>query len=106
MWSSMWSLIENSVRFLADLALGILVILGFVCWVWFIIGLLYYRNHKDLPDYHVQADEHKGLTWWNGWRWSLSDSYRPLKEYAVVEAAIFGVTSLLALIWLLHVIFP
>jgi hypothetical protein len=82
-----------------------LVILGFVCWVWFIIGLLYYRSHKDLPEYHVQADEHQGLKWWNGWRWSLSDGYRPLKDYVIVESAIFGVSSLLALIWVLDLIF-
>ena len=102
----MWNLIEYSARFLGELALGILVILGFVCWVWFILGLLYYRNHKDLPEYHVQAEEHKGLKWWNGWRWSLSDSYRPFKDYVIVESAIFGVTSLLAFIWVLHIIFP
>jgi len=89
---------------MAELALGLLVILGFVCWVWFIIGLLYYRNHKDLPEYHVQAEEHAGLKWWNAWRWSLSDSYRPLRDNVLVESAIFGVSSVLALIWVLDLI--
>lgn len=102
----MWRPIVSSAHFVAELALGLLVILGFVCWVVFLIGLLYYRNHKDLPKYHVQAEEHQGLKWWNAWRWSLSDSYRPLKDYVIVESAIFSVTSLLALIWVLHIIFP
>ena len=101
----MWTPIVNLSHFLAELTLGILVILGFVCWVWFFIGLLYYRNHKDLPDYHVQAEEHQGLKWWNGWRWSLPDSYRPLKDNLIAESAVFGVSSLLALIWLADLIF-
>ena len=101
----MWRPIVTLSHFLAELTLGILVILGFVCWIWFFIGLLYYRNHKDLPDYHVQAEEHQGLKWWNGWRWSLPDSYRPLKDNLIAESAVFGVSSLLALIWLADLIF-
>ena len=101
----MWQPIVKSAHFVAELALGLLVILGFVCWVWFIIGLLYYRNHKDLPDHHVQAEEHEGLKWWNAWRWSLSESYRPLKDNVIVESAIFCVSSVLALIWVFDLIF-
>jgi len=98
----MWQPIVKSAHFVAELTLGLLVILGFVCWVWFI---LYYRNHKDLPDYHVQAEEHEGLKWWNAWRWSLSESYRPLKDNVIVESAIFCVSSVLALIWVFDLIF-
>jgi len=101
----MWRPIVKSAHFVAELTLGILVILGFVCWVWFFIGLLYYRNHKDLPDYHVQAEEHQGLKWWNAWRWSLADNYRPLKDIPLAESAVFGVSSVLALIWLIDLIF-
>ena len=101
----MWRPIVNLSHFLAELTLGILVILGFVCWVWFFIGLLYYRNHKDLPDYHVQAEEHQGLKWWNAWQWSLADNYRPLKDIPIAESTVFGVSSLLALIWLADLIF-
>ena len=101
----MWTPIVNLSHFLAELTLGILVILGFVCWGWFVIGLLYYRNHKDLPDYHVQAEEHQGLKWWNAWQWSLADNYRPLKDNPIAESAVFGVSSLLALIWLADLIF-
>jgi hypothetical protein len=101
----MWRPIVTSTHFVAELALGLLVIVGFACWVWFFIGLLYYRNHKDLPEYHVQAEDHKELKWWNAWRWSLSDSYRPLKDNAVFESAIFGVSSVLALIWVFDIIF-
>ena len=101
----MWRPIVNLSHFLAELTLGILVILGFVCWVWFFIGLLYYRNHKNLPDYHVQAEEHQGLKWWNAWQWSLADNYRPLKDNPIAESAVFGVSSLLALIWLADLIF-
>ena len=101
----MWRPIVTSTHFVAELALGLLVIVGFACWVWFFIGLLYYRNHKDLPEYHVQAEDHKELKWWNAWRWSLSDSYRPLKDNVLVESAIFGVSSVLALIWVFDLIF-
>lgn len=100
----MWQPIVKSAHFVAELALGVLVILGFMCWVWFIYGLLYYRTHKDLPDYHVQAEEHQGLKWWNAWRWSLSESYRSLQHNIIVESAIFGISSILALIWVLDLI--
>ena len=101
----MWRLIVHAAHFLVEVALGVFVIVGFVCWVWFIAGLLYYRNHKDLPEVHVEAEEHKGMTWWNAWRWSVSDKFRPLNDSIIVESSIFGVTSILALIWVLDLIF-
>jgi len=100
----MWQPIVKSAHFVAELALGVLVILGFMCWVWFIYGLLYYRTHKNLPDYHVQAEEHQALKWWNAWRWSLSESYRPLQDNIIVESAVFGISSILVLIWVLDLI--
>jgi hypothetical protein len=101
----MWQLIINAAHFLAEVTLGLLVIVGFVCWVWFFLGLLYYRNHKDLPEYHVQADEHEGMTWWNAWRWSGPDRLRPLKDNVIIESAVFGVAAFLAFIWVLDLIF-
>jgi hypothetical protein len=101
----MWQPIVKTAHFLVEAALGILVILGFMCWVWFIAGLLYYRNNKDLPDYHVEAEEHEGMTWWNAWRWSVSDTYRPLSDNVIVESSVFGLASGLALIWVLDLVF-
>ena len=101
----MWQLMIKAAHFLAELTLGLLVVVGFVCWVWFVVGLLYYRNHKDLPDYHVQAHEHEGLTWWNAWRWSVSDRFRPLKDNIIIESSIFIVAAFLAFIWVLDLIF-
>ena len=100
----MWGFIVGAARFLAEAALGVLVIAGFMCWGWFLFGILYYRNHKDLPDIHVQAEEHKGLRWWNAWRWSVSDRYRPLNDNVIAESSIFGVASVLALIWVVDLI--
>ena len=68
----MWQLLVNVAHFLSEVVLALSVALGFVCWVWFAIGLLYYNNNKDLPDVHVDAEAHEGMTWWNAWRWSLS----------------------------------
>ncbi len=101
----MWQLIVKAAHFLAEVALGLLVIVGFVCWWWFLTGLLYYRNHKDLPEYHTLAEEHKGLRWWNAWRWSVSDTFRPLKDSVLIESLIFGVAAVLALIWVFDLIF-
>ena len=95
----MWQLLVNVAHFLSEVVLALLVALGFICWVWFVIGLLYFKNHKDLPDYHVDAEAHQGMTWWNAWRWSVSDNFRPLKNYVIVESSIFGVVSALAFIW-------
>jgi len=100
----MWKLIVGAAHFLAEVTLGILVIMGFVCWLWFIAGLLYYRKHKDLPEIHVEAAEHEGMTWWNAWRWSLSERFRPLHDSAIVESVIFAVASLLAFIWILDLV--
>ena len=101
----MWQMIVQSAHFLAEVALGILVIVGFVCWGWFIAGIFYYKNHKDLPKNHVLAEEHEGLRWWNGWRWSVSHTFRPLKDIVIIESSIFGVAAALALIWVLDLIF-
>ena len=97
----MWKLVVGVAHFLAEVILGILVITGFVCWLWFIGGLLYYKKHKDLPDVHVEVAEHEGMTWWNAWRWSLSERFRPLHDSAIAESVIFAVASLLAFIWVL-----
>ncbi len=101
----MWHMIVKVAHFLAEVSLGLMVIVGFVCWWWFVTGIFYYRENKDLPDYHTQAEEHKGLRWWNGWRWSVEDTYRPLKDSVIIESSIFGVTSVLALIWVLDLLF-
>ena len=100
----MWRLIVGAAHFLAELILGILVIVGFLCWLWFIGGLLYYMKHKDLPDVHVEAEEHEGMTWWNAWRWCLSERFRPLHDSDIAESAIFVVASLLAFIWVLDLL--
>ena len=73
--------------------------------MWFIGGLLYYTKNKDLPDEHVEAEEHKGMTWWNAWQWSLSERFRPLHDNVIVESVIFAVASLLAFIWALDLLF-
>jgi hypothetical protein len=88
----MWQLLVNVAHFLSEVILALSVALGFVCWVWFIIGLLYYRNHKDLPDYHVEAEAHEG------------NNFRPLKDSVIIESSIFGVVSALALIWVFDLI--
>ena len=73
----MWQLLVSVAHFLSEVVLALSVALGFVCWVWFGIGLLYYNNHKDLPDIHVDAEAHQGMTWYNAWRWSVSENFRP-----------------------------
>jgi hypothetical protein len=101
----MWEMIVKAAHFAAEVALGIFVILGLVCSGCFLSGLLYYRNHRDLPEYHVQAEEHEGLTWWNAWRWSVPDRYRLLGDNVLVEALVFGFASVLALVWVLDLLF-
>jgi hypothetical protein len=96
---AMWQLLVSVAHFLSEVVLALSVALGFVCWVWFVIGLLYYNNHKDLPDVHVDAEAHQGMTWYNAWRWSVSENFRPLSEYVIAESSIFGVVSALAFIW-------
>ena len=76
----MWQLLVSMAHFLSEVVLALSVALGFVCWVWFVIGLLYYNNHKDLPDIHVDAEAHQGMTWYNAWRWSVSENFRPLSR--------------------------
>ena len=101
----MWQLIINTAHFLSEVVLGLMVIVGFVCWGCFVSGLLYYRNHKDLPTYHTQAEEHKGMTWWSAWRWSVPESYRPLHDHVISESVVFGVAAALALLWVVDLIF-
>ena len=100
----MWQLLVSVAHFLSEVVLALSVALGFVCWVWFGIGLLYYNNHKDLPDIHVDAEAHQGMTWYNAWRWSVSENFRPLSDYVIVESSIFGVVSALAFIWVFDLI--
>jgi len=100
----MWQLVVSAAHFLSEVILGLAVIVGFVCWGWFVYGLLYYRNHKDLPQYHTQAEEHQAMTWWNAWRWSVSESYRPLRDSVIIEAVAFGIAAALALLWVIDLI--
>ena len=100
----MWQLLVNVAHFLSEVVLALSVALGFVCWVWFVFGLLYYNNNKDLPEIHVDAEAHQAMTWYNAWRWSVSENLRPLSEYVIVESSIFGVVSALAFIWVFDLI--
>ena len=100
----MWQLLVNVAHFLSEVILALSVALGFVCWVWFAIGLLYYNNHKDLPDIHVDAEAHQEMTRYNAWRWSVSENFRPLRDNVIVESSIFGVVSALAFIWVIDLI--
>ena len=101
----MWQPIVGVAHFVAELVLGILVVLGFLCWLWFIAGVINYKKYKDLPEDEVEAEELEGLKWWNAWRWIGADAYRPLQDNVIIESSIFGVASVLALIWVLDMIF-